>query len=340
MNIQIIGVRENASYLEQCIDYFAQRWPVDRRIYDDCIRHSMTTDSPLPRWYLMLKDGRIIGSYGLITNDFISRGDLMPWLCALYVEEDQRGQQLGSVLLEHGRKQAAALGFSKLYLCTDHINFYEKYGWTHIANGYHPWGAESKIYAHSAIKDEKALKFGDGPRLLTKRLILRRLTMDDAADVFDYAQNSEVARFMPWDRHRSIDDAKAFIHMTQQQLEANKSCELGIEYKQTGRVIGSIGITSIDTLNNSGMVGYALSHAYWGQGITTEALQRLLQYMFEDLKLNRIEALHVVQNEASGRVMQKAGMTYEGVMRKKLLAKGDYRDVKFYAILKDDWQSG
>lgn len=337
MNIQIIGIRENPSYLEQGIEYFAQRWPVDRRLYDDCIRHSITTNSSLPRWYLMLKDGRIIGSYGLLTNDFISREDLMPWLCALYIEEDQRGQALGSVLLEHGRKQAASLGFSKLYLCTDHIDYYEKYGWRHIANGYHPSGKEAKIYENSVIKDTKTLLFGGGPRLETKRLLLRRLTDDDAADVYNYAKNGEVARYMPWDAHQSLEDAKTFIRMAQQQLDLDQTCDLGIEYKPTGRIIGSIGITSIDKYNRCGMVGYALSQNYWGQGLTTEALHRLIRYMFEELRLNRIEAYHIIQNKSSGRVMQKAGMKYEGVLQKKLFIKGDYCDVKLYAILRDEW---
>jgi len=151
MSIQIIGIRENGEYLEKAIDYFSSRWGIDRRIYADSIMHSITTDSPLPRWFLMLEDNEIIGSYGLITNDFNSRQDLYPWLCALYVEESHRGRQLGSRLLEHGRVQAGKLGFPKLYLCTDHNGYYEKYGWRHIAKCYHPWGEESKVYEADSL---------------------------------------------------------------------------------------------------------------------------------------------------------------------------------------------
>ena len=151
MSIQIIGIRDNPEYLERGIDYFASKWGIDRRIYADSISHSITTGNPLPRWYLILKDDEIIGSYGLVTNDFISRQDLYPWLCALFIEKDQRGQQLGSKLLEHGRAEAGKLGFPKLYLCTNHDGYYEKYGWKHIANGFHPWGEESKIYEISNL---------------------------------------------------------------------------------------------------------------------------------------------------------------------------------------------
>lgn len=145
-DINIISIRENPRYLERGIDYFSAKWGIERRIYSDCISNSITTDSPLPRWYLMVKDDLIIGSYGLITNDFISRQDLFPWFCALYIEESERGNQLGVRLLKHGRKEAAALGYKKLYLATDHAGYYEKYSWKYIATGFHPWGAKSRIY--------------------------------------------------------------------------------------------------------------------------------------------------------------------------------------------------
>lgn len=143
---KIIGIRTNQEYLQKAVDCFTAWWKIDRRIYEDCISNSLNNTSPLPRWFLMLKDENIIGGYGLITNDFISRQDLFPWLCALYIEEDHRGNQLGSQLLEHCKSEASKLGFKKLYLSTDLEGYYEKYGWQYVAKGYHPWDAESMIY--------------------------------------------------------------------------------------------------------------------------------------------------------------------------------------------------
>ena len=146
METQIIEIREKPAMLEQCIDYFASRWGIDRRIYADSISHSLTTGNHLPRWYLALDGIEIIGSYGLITNDFISRQDLVPWLCALYVEKEHRGRNLGAELLAHGRREAAEKGYVKLYLCTSLEGYYERLGWKHIGSGVHPWGSISKIY--------------------------------------------------------------------------------------------------------------------------------------------------------------------------------------------------
>lgn len=154
-SIRIVAIREQPDYLEAGIDYFSAKWQIDRRIYADCISHSLTTPQPLPRWYLMLQCDRIIGCYGLITNDFISRQDLYPWLCALYVDPDFRGAQLGSRLLTHGRQEAARLGFAQLYLATNHTCYYEKYGWSFIGTGYHPWGESSRIYRQETFIENR-----------------------------------------------------------------------------------------------------------------------------------------------------------------------------------------
>ncbi len=146
--MEIISVREHPEYLERAIVYFQKHWAGDdsKMVYDDCIRHSLSTENPLPRWYLLLDGERIIGCVGLITNDFISRMDLYPWLCALYIEEDCRGKALGSLLIERCKEYTRAAGYPKLYLCTDHVGYYEHYGFTHIGTGYHPWGETSGIF--------------------------------------------------------------------------------------------------------------------------------------------------------------------------------------------------
>ena len=146
--MNIVSVRENPEYTERAIAYFQKRWASEdsMMVYDDCIRHCVDTPSPLPQWYLLM-DGEIIaGCAGLITNDFISRMDLYPWLCALYIEPEYRGHAYGSMLLEKGKEDARKSGFSKLYLCSDHVGFYEKYGFARIGTGYHPWGETSGIF--------------------------------------------------------------------------------------------------------------------------------------------------------------------------------------------------
>ena len=145
--MNIISVRENPEYLNRTIAYFQKRWPsVQPEIYDDCIRHCIDARDNLPQWYLLMKEGEIIGGAGLITNDFISRGDLYPWICAVYIDEAHRGNAYATLLMEKAKSDTKSFGYKYLYLSTEHIGYYEKYGFSYIGQGYHPWGEDSRIY--------------------------------------------------------------------------------------------------------------------------------------------------------------------------------------------------
>ena len=143
----IISIREYPEYKEKAIAYFQNSWrSVLPIIYEDCIHHSIGARDNLPQWYLLELNKKIIGCAGLITNDFISRGDLYPWICALFIDENYRGNAFASLLMEKAEKDSKSFGFEYVYLSTDHEGYYEKYGFKYIGQGYHPWGEESRIY--------------------------------------------------------------------------------------------------------------------------------------------------------------------------------------------------
>ncbi|OIV41634.1 GNAT family N-acetyltransferase [Flavobacterium johnsoniae] len=145
--MRIISVRENPEYKDKTIEYLQNSWseilPI---IYEDCIKHSINAKDSLPQWYLLENNGEIIGCAGLITNDFISRMDLYPWICAIFIEEKHRGNSYSQILIEKAKEDSKNAGFKNLYLCTDHIGLYEKFGFNYIGQGYHPWEEESRIY--------------------------------------------------------------------------------------------------------------------------------------------------------------------------------------------------
>lgn len=145
MELKVINVKKQPEYKALAINYFAKNWG-NKIIYQDCIDNSLKTENQLPVWYLLMDENKIVGSVGLITNDFISRMDLWPWLCALYIEEDYRGLNLSAQLIQQLKIDCAEMGFKNLYLATDHIGLYEKHGFNFLANGHHPWGETSRIY--------------------------------------------------------------------------------------------------------------------------------------------------------------------------------------------------
>lgn len=153
--MRIASIRENPEFKDKAIEFFQKKWASESSmmVYEDCIANSINTKSPLPHWYLLLDDNdEIIGGAGLITNDFISRMDLYPWACALYIEEKNRGKSYGAMLLNKAKEDAKSGGFSHLYLSTGHIGYYEKYGFTYIGTGYHPWGESSRIYMSESLE--------------------------------------------------------------------------------------------------------------------------------------------------------------------------------------------
>lgn len=126
--MDIISLRENPAPAPEAIAYFQEKWAdeASRPVYENCITHALRATSSLPQWYVLEEDDAIIGCAGLIPNDFISRMDLWPWLCALFIEKPYRGRGLGSLLIERARRDAKSAGFTHLYLCMGLIGYYEK----------------------------------------------------------------------------------------------------------------------------------------------------------------------------------------------------------------------
>ena len=180
--------------------------------------------------------------------------------------------------------------------------------------------------------------YGYMPTLETPRLRLRKLNMRDAQDIFDYSQDPQVARFVLWEAQTSLSDARSYIRYMLRKYRLGEPASWGIEWKETQKIIGTIGFMWIQRDNAAAEVGYSLSRAYWNRGIMTEALREILRYGFRSMNLNRIEAQHETENPASGAVMRKCGMQREGTLRQRLLNKGRFVDVDLYAILRRDFQ--
>ena len=179
--------------------------------------------------------------------------------------------------------------------------------------------------------------FYDLPVLETKDLLLRPMRMKDAEDIYAYSSDEEVARYVLWDAHSSLRDTRAFIRYIRRLYREGLPSSWAIEHKASHKVIGSIGFMWVSRENRSAEAGYSLSRAYWNHGYATQALSAVLRAGFTDLKLNRIEAQHDVRNPASGRVMEKCGMRREGVLRSRIVNKGEYVDVALWAILRDEF---
>lgn len=179
--------------------------------------------------------------------------------------------------------------------------------------------------------------FGDLPVLETERLRLRKLTPDDAPDIFEYASDPEVTRYLIWSSHRTIDDCRDFITSAMDRYRKRGVAPWGIVHKADRKVIGTCDFITWWPAHARAEIGYALSRTYWGQGIMTEAVRAIIDFGFCVKELNRIQALCEVANVGSARVMEKVGMTFEGILRHYMIRGKAYRDMKMYSLLRHEW---
>jgi ribosomal-protein-alanine N-acetyltransferase len=191
----------------------------------------------------------------------------------------------------------------------------------------------------SAGRGEKLspeMYFSSLPVLQTERLILRPLRRKDAADIFSYASDPEVTRYVLWDPHRSVSETRGYIRYILALYRRGLPSSWAVVHREAGRVIGTIGFMWYSEANSSAEVGYSFSREFWNRGLATEALSAVIRSAFASLPINRIEAQHDIRNPASGRVMEKSGMRKEGILRQRLKNKGEFIDTVLYAILRAD----
>lgn len=179
--------------------------------------------------------------------------------------------------------------------------------------------------------------FSKNPKFETKRLLIRKLLPDDADDMYSYASLPETSKYLLWEPHPSRLYTADLIHFLQKEYVIGKYSDFAIIFKETGKMIGTVGFTSFDEKSSVAEVGYVISPEYWHRGIATEALGAILSISFFDLGVQRVEAKYMPENIYSRKVMEKCGMTYEGTARRKMLVKGLYRDIAYCSILKEEY---
>lgn len=174
----------------------------------------------------------------------------------------------------------------------------------------------------------------------TDRLILRKFKLDDAKDMYkNWSSDSEVTKFLSWCCHPDVDFTKALITIWVSEYLHEEKYHWAIELKECGEVIGDIAIFNLKEKHESCEVGYCLSKNYWNKGIMGEALSSVIDYLFRNIGFNRIVAMHNADNVASGKVMIKNNMKYEGTLREanKLKDSNRFYDLNIYSILKSEY---
>lgn len=174
------------------------------------------------------------------------------------------------------------------------------------------------------------------PNLETDRLCLRKVTPDDAKDVYAYLSDIEVVKHMGLDPYLSPEHVLEEINWYQSIFEETTGIRWGITLKNSNTVIGSCGFLNWKQKHYKAEIGYELSKTHWGQGIAGEALEAVIKYGFNHLNLERIEALIEPLNIPSQKLVEKKGFKREGLLRHYEFTSGKFDDLYMYSILKGD----
>lgn len=154
----IINLRSFPEYVDKASLWFSGKWRIPLSAYEEsmqeCLANKNNEILGVPQWYIITDENdEIIAGAGVIANDFHDRPDLTPNLCALFVEEKHRKQGLAGRLLEYARRDFAEMGISRLYLVTDHTNFYERYGWEFFTT-VHDEDGPTRLYISPSFENE------------------------------------------------------------------------------------------------------------------------------------------------------------------------------------------
>lgn len=176
-------------------------------------------------------------------------------------------------------------------------------------------------------------------KLQTSRLVFREVSTDDVRNIHHLHSLPETDEFNTLGIPISIQDTEIIMSdwLVAQNSNPRSSYTFCLDLPDTKEFIGLIALTIGKPKYQSAEVWYKIDSKYWGKGYATEALTMLLDFGFNVLKLHRIEAGCAVENIASIKVLEKVGMTREGMKRKKLPIRGDWKDNYFYAILDEDF---
>lgn len=176
-------------------------------------------------------------------------------------------------------------------------------------------------------------------KMETARLILRPFVREDADAMYrNWASDPEVTKFLSWPTYQSVDTAYEILGIWVPQYQDNTFYQWAVELKELGEVIGSISVVNLDERVDMVEIGFCIGRNWWGQGIMTEAFQKVIDFLFDEVGVQRIEAGHDPNNPASGAVQRKCGLKYEGTFRRRIRSNQGITDVAWHSILKEEWK--
>ena len=173
----------------------------------------------------------------------------------------------------------------------------------------------------------------------TERLVLRKFNINDAEPMFrNWQSDVKVTEFLRWKTAIDVSETELLLAEWIKKYENMDFYQWAIILKEIGETIGTISVIDKNEKLNIVHIGYCIGSKWWHQGITSEALQAIIPFFFEEVGVNRIESQHDPNNPNSGLVMKKCGLKYEGTLRQADWSNRGIVDACMYSLLKSEWK--
>ncbi|MCK8061571.1 MULTISPECIES: GNAT family N-acetyltransferase [unclassified Fusibacter] len=177
------------------------------------------------------------------------------------------------------------------------------------------------------------------PVLGTQRLVLRAFRPDDVLDFYEIGCDTHVTRHITLDTFKSLEDAGDFVTKVTTNYQDEKGYYFwAIEERSSNKLIGTASFVQWSFRHRWAELGFMVNKNYWNRGITTEAMNSVIRYCFDDLGFNKVIGRAFQRNEASNHVLQKLGMTFEGIQRQHMIKDGEFVDLNCYSLLYETYQ--
>lgn len=174
-------------------------------------------------------------------------------------------------------------------------------------------------------------------RIETERLILRPFVKEDAPAMYkNWASDERVTKYLTWPTHASVEASAAVLADWTESYARSDFYQWAIVWKELDEPIGSISVVHYDDSISAVSVGYCIGYDFWHRGVTSEAFSAVIDFLFDEVGVNRIEAQHDVNNPRSGAVMKKCGLRYEGTLRQSAVNNCGVSDMSICSVLRED----
>jgi RimJ/RimL family protein N-acetyltransferase len=256
--------------------------------------------------YLLMDGENLVSFLTLTKQDVIRDESMFPWIGFVFTQPEYRGHRYSETLMNFAENVAKQQGHTHVYVATDHVGLYEKYGYEYLENRIGYWGEESRVLHKEWIKENHM-------RIETERLVITQFTMDMAEAVHLNSLDEDNRRFVPDEVFETIEDAADTIGFLMGVYENGDGPLVYPVLLKDNTCVGYVQAVPMD--DGTWEVGYHIGGDYTKNGYATEAVKAFLPVIMKKLDIDRIAGICVAENLGSIKVMERCGFTkeFEGI---------------------------